>query len=142
MAMVLVIAGLTLSACTQVSTASGSKIQAATVESIEGTSLHRVTLTAKAAKRLDIQTVPVRDAEIGGTQRKVIPYAAVIYRADGSTWTYTSPQPLVFIRRPIMIDRIEGDMAILWDGPPSGTEVVTVGAAELFGTESGVGGEH
>ncbi|MGH8885216.1 MAG: hypothetical protein ACRDYX_08605 [Egibacteraceae bacterium] len=139
MTMMLVIAGLTLSACTQVSTASGSKIQAATVEAVEGTSLHRVILTAKAAERLDIQTVPVRDAEIGGTQRKVIPYAAVIYRADGSTWTYTSPEPLVFVRRPVMIDRIEGDVAVLWDGPPSGTAVVTVGAAELFGTEFEVG---
>jgi hypothetical protein len=28
------------------------------------------------------------------------------------------------------------------EGPPAGTTVVTVGGAELFGAESGVGGGH
>ena len=35
---------------------------------------------------------------------------------------------------------IDGDLAVLSHGPPSGTEVVTVGAAELFGAEFGIGG--
>jgi hypothetical protein len=37
--------------------------------------------------------------------------------------------------------RIDGDRAILSDGPAPGTEVVTVGAAELLGTEYEVGEE-
>lgn len=71
--------------------------------------------------------------------RQVIPYAAVLYDLNGDTFTYTSPEPLVFVRHPISIDYIEGDLAVLSDGPPSGTAVVTVGAAELYGTESGIG---
>ena len=74
-----------------------------------------------------------------GKKRKIIPYSAVLYDAEGHSWVYTNPEPLVFIRQPIQIDTIVGDEAILADGPPVGTAVVTVGGAELFGTEFGVG---
>jgi len=70
--------------------------------------------------------------------RKVVPYAAVLYGVHGETWVYSNPEPLVFVRRPIVVDYIEGDQAILSEGPEVGTAVVTVGAAELFGTETGV----
>jgi hypothetical protein len=74
-----------------------------------------------------------------GGQRKVIPYGAVIYDLHGETWVYTNPEPLVFVRHAILVDYIEGDVAVLLEGPPAGTEVATVGVAELFGTEFGVG---
>ena len=74
-----------------------------------------------------------------GEKRKVIPYAAVLYDAKGNTWVYTNPEELVFIRKPIQIDTIVGDEAFLVDGPPVGAAVVTVGGAELYGTEFGVG---
>jgi hypothetical protein len=51
---------------------------------------------------------------------------------------YTNPEPLVFLRSPITIDYIDGDLAVLSEGPAVGTAVVTLGAAELFGTETGV----
>ena len=70
---------------------------------------------------------------------KVVPYAAVLYDARGNTWAYTNPKPLTFVRHAIHIAYIKGDLAVLSDGPPSGTEVVTVGAAELFGAETGIG---
>jgi len=73
-----------------------------------------------------------------GTARKIIPYAAVIYDPQGATWVYTNPEPLVFVRQPIVVDYIKGESAILLEGPSAGTVVVTVGAAELFGTETGV----
>ncbi|MEW6239734.1 MAG: efflux RND transporter periplasmic adaptor subunit [Chloroflexota bacterium] len=73
-----------------------------------------------------------------GATQKVIPYAAVIYDVEGNAWVYTNPEPLVFVRQPIVIDYIEGDLAILLDGPEAETAVVTVGAAELFGAETGV----
>ncbi len=72
------------------------------------------------------------------TQRQVIPYAAVVYGLEGETWVYTNPEPLVFVRQPIIVDYIEGDQAYLTEGPPTGTSIVTVGVAELFGTETGV----
>jgi len=98
-----------------------------------------VILTAEAAKRLDIQTAPVHDAQVRGKLRKVVPYAAVFYDLNGATWVYINLEPLNFVRASISVDYIDGDLAVLSDGPPSGTEVVTVGAPELYGTEFGVG---
>jgi len=39
------------------------------------------------------------------------------------------------VRQEIEIDRVDGDSVMLSDGPPAGTKVVTVGAAEVWGTE-------
>ena len=75
----------------------------------------------------------------GEVARKVIPYAAVIYDSRGNAWTYTSPQPLTFVREQLGIEYIEGGQAVLLDGPPTDTAVVIVGGPELFGTEFGVG---
>jgi hypothetical protein len=114
-----------------------SESEPATLEPVEGTSLVRVTLTSHAAERVGVQTVPVRDA--GSGNEKVVPYGAVIYDAEGKTWVYTSPEPLVFVRAPIAVDRVEGRKVFLSEGPATGTEVVSVGTAELFGAEFEVG---
>ena len=71
----------------------------------------------------------------------MIPLAAVLYDKDGKTWTYTTSEPLTFVPQEVVIARIDGDTAILTSGPAPGTEVVTVGAAELLGAEYGVPGE-
>jgi hypothetical protein len=149
MAIPLILAVLQPSACTPASSPAASKSEPAKVEPLDGKHLSRVTLSAKAAKRLDIQTAAVRDTQLmrnqiagragRATQRKVIPYAAVLYDPEGETWAYTNPEPLVFVRHRLTVEYIDGDLAILLDGPPSGTPVVTVGAAELFGTEFEVG---
>ena len=74
-----------------------------------------------------------------GTLRKVVPYAALIYDVNGATWVYTrEPNALAFVRQSITVDYIEDDLAFLTEGPPVGTELVTVGAAELYGAETGV----
>lgn len=75
-----------------------------------------------------------------GAAQKIVPYAAVLYDLHGETWVFTSPEPLVYVRAPITVDYIEGDLAVLSEGPPAGTEVVTAGASELFGAEIGIGG--
>ena len=111
----------------------GAPDSPAAVEQISGTDLNRITLTAEAAKRLDVHTVAARS----NGKRTVIPYAAVLYDPDGRTWTYTSPKQLVFVRKDIDVDRIDGDEAILTAGPSTGTQVVTVGADELWGVEYG-----
>jgi len=74
-----------------------------------------------------------------GALQKVIPYSAVIYDLTGDTWVYSSAEPLTFVRQPITVDYIEGDMAVLVDGPDAGTLVATVGVAELYGADTGVG---
>lgn len=74
-----------------------------------------------------------------GALHMVVPHSAVIYGAHGESWVYTSPEALTYVRHPITIDYIENDLAVLSDGPPAGTNVVTVGVAELFGAEFEVG---
>jgi hypothetical protein len=66
---------------------------------------------------------------------KVVPYSAVYYDAKGAPWVYVNPQPLRYERQRVTVDRIVGDVAVLSDGPPTGTPVVTTGAALLYGTE-------
>ena len=72
-------------------------------------------------------------------ERKVVPYSALIYDSHGQTWIYTSPSARTFVRHKVEIDQIQGDVAVLKDGPPAGTVVASVGAAELYGTEFKVG---
>lgn len=111
----------------------------AKVEQVKGSDAGRVTLSAEAAHRLGIQTDVVRETAVAGVARTVVPYAAVLYDVTGRTYAYANPEPLVFVRVPLNVDVVTGDLAVLTGGPPVGTAVVTVGASELFGTEFEVG---
>lgn len=95
----------------------------------------KVTLDAKAAERIGIQTAAVREEMVGGSKRMILPYGAIMYDPKGNTWTFTNPQPLVYVRHKIVVENIEGDRVICSEGPAAGTIVVTVGAAELMGAE-------
>ena len=133
---VLLVACLQLAACSRTPVVEEEAERGpAKVEHLEGAQPARVTLIEAAAKRLDIQTATIRDEVVNGTRREVMPYAAVLYDSEGVTWTYTNPEPLVFVRNRIEVDYIEGDWAILSAGPPSSSAVVTVGAQELYGAE-------
>lgn len=129
--------GLLLGGCTETTESSTSHADDhATLEHVDGTELSRLTLSDSAVGRLDIQTAPVR---AGSRGRTVIPYAAVIYAADGATWAYTTADAAGFLRHSITVHRIDGSDAVLSEGPAAGSQVVTVGAAELLGTELDVG---
>ncbi|HEX9246726.1 MAG TPA: hypothetical protein VGA35_11245 [bacterium] len=122
--------------------AAAGQSEPAKVEPLGQGNLNRVTLTAEAVERLGIQTVSVREAGAAGSgsgagHETVVPYGAVYYDVHGQTWVYTNPEPLVFVRDRIAIDRIDGDRALLAEGPLPGTKVATVGVAELVGTEFG-----
>jgi hypothetical protein len=136
----LLIAFPQLSACSQTSAEATGGEEPATVEQVQGSEdVSRLTLTPKAVERLAIQTAPVRAETVAGKRRKVVPYGAVLYLADGKTSVYVTSAPNVYVREPITVALIEGDRAILSAGPAVGTVVVSVGAAELYGTETGVG---
>lgn len=107
------------------------------VEPVGSAGLKQVVLIPNAAKRLAIETTRVSREVVNGKPRTVIPYAGVLYDANGATWTYTSPKPLVYVRHDIRVDDIRGNRAILSAGPRVGTVVVTVGSAELWGIEYG-----
>lgn len=129
---VMVIAGLQLSACE--SKSEEELPEPARVE-VNGSGLARVTLSEEGVQRIGLKTAAVR--RVRGT-RLEIPYSAVLYNPNGKTYAFTESEPRTFIRRPIRVASINGKAAVLSQGPPAGAKVVAVGAAELYGAETGV----
>jgi len=124
----------------------------ATVKSIPGSAVKQLTLTPQAVHRLGIATVPVRAAQAParlpiplhgrqGTYR-LIPYSAVVYDNDGSTWAFVNTAPRTYVRQRITVGAIQGSTAVLTAGPAAGAVVVTVGVPELLGTEYNISGEE
>jgi hypothetical protein len=134
----IILAELLLAACRPaIIPVTGERVEPSRVEPIEGSEFSRVILTEKAVERLDIQTVPVQIKELS-SEHLAVPYSAVLYGLQGETWVYTNPEPLVYIREPIVVDYIDGDWVALVEGPEVDTPVVTVGASLLYGAEVGV----
>lgn len=139
---VLALAGLVTALAVLVGPAQGespgasSPDEPARVEHVDGSDLARVTLTRKAASRIDVRTAPVTTDARG---RQVMPYGALLYDPQGGTWVYVSPEALVFQRAPVTVSRITDGTVTLSDGPGAGARVAVVGAAELWGAEFGVG---
>jgi hypothetical protein len=129
---------LALAGCTKPGTEESEGSKAAAVEPIGGSDVARITLSPEAEKKVGIRTGTV---QAFGNDLEVIPFAALFYDPNGKAWVYTSPQPRVFVRAPVTVEDIRGGKVLLSSGPPPGTAVVTVGAAELLGTEYEVGEE-
>jgi hypothetical protein len=134
-------AALALAAC---STAPAPDLAPpATVVPVKGSDIPRLELAPSAVQRLGIQTQPVTAAAPGTAgATEVIPYPAIVYDTDGSSWAYVALTPDTYVRRPITVTVIRGDVALLSTGPPVGARVVTVGTAELLGTEYDISGEQ
>jgi multidrug efflux pump subunit AcrA (membrane-fusion protein)/predicted small secreted protein len=138
--LLLVLASLTLAACGRApGAAEEGESSAAKVEDIPGTHLKKIVLTEEGARRLGIRTTVVKlwHEKDGGTGLEV-PHSSVFYAAEGASFIYTNPEPLVYIMRPVVIDDVIGGRAFLAKGPKAGTSVVTEGASELLGAETGV----
>jgi hypothetical protein len=106
----------------------------------------QVTLVPEARQRLGIATALLAESPVavnGSTAvHKVIPYAAVVYHTDGSTWTFVETADRTFVREPISVEVIQGQTAVLKSGPTVGSKVVVVGASELLGAEYEISGEE
>ncbi|MDN5853018.1 MAG: hypothetical protein L0K86_09255, partial [Actinomycetia bacterium] len=63
----------------------------------------------------------------------------LLYQPDGATFVYISPGPRTYVREANTDKEIDGDPVLLTAGPAHWTEVVTTGAAELWGTEFKIG---
>ena len=135
-------AALLLSAC---GTAATADAPPATIIPVAGSDIPRLQLTPEAVQRVGIATEPVRAASSRAAStgaREVVPYSAVVYGTDGSTWRFVNLAPRTYRREPITITAISGDIALLSAGPPVGARVVTVGSEELLGTEYDISGEE
>jgi cobalt-zinc-cadmium efflux system membrane fusion protein len=85
-------------------------------------------------ERVTVQ-VPLLASERG----LVLPESAVVFDVHGATWVYEDLGGGRFARRRVEIARYVADRALISRGVAPGTNVVTVGVAELFGTEFGAG---
>lgn len=155
----LVVVAAAVQGCSSAPAPAAEKEKPSVVEAVEGSDLKRVLLTEKAAQRIGVETVMVEELiPMTGESKKetlkdggsaapsptkapmqAVPYAAVIYDTKGDTWLYTNPEPLSFVRQRISVDRIDGEWAVLSENLPANTRIVTVGVAELYGAETGVG---
>ena len=117
----IVVVGLPLAACSAPEPQTGSGEQPAQIERTQGSEVGRVTLTEKAIQRIDLRMTEVREMEVDGTVRTFVPYSSIIYDSNGHTWVYTSPGPRTFVREAVSVDRINGDWALLGEGPTVGT---------------------
>lgn len=107
----------------------------ATVVAQDATKVGRITLSEAATKRLGIEFAEVK---VDG-ERLQAPYNALLYDASGREWVFVSSAPNVYTRTDLKVETIEGDKVLYSKGPPAGTRLVTMGAAELYGIEFGVG---
>ncbi len=112
------------------------------LEPVPGTDRNVVVLTAPAASRLGITTEAVRPATTAAGDdsaapagESLVPLAAILYDRNGAAWTYALTRPLAFARVPVTVVRVEAGGAVVQPGPAVGTQVVTVGGAELLGAE-------
>ncbi|GAA3925766.1 efflux RND transporter periplasmic adaptor subunit [Hymenobacter algoricola] len=74
------------------------------------------------------------------TAALTVPAAALLYDATGGQWVYVRTAPRQYTRQRVEVQRAVGDQIVISRGVKAGAEVVTDGAAELFGTE--FGGSH
>jgi len=70
-------------------------------------------------------------------QSLVVPWASVLTDINGGTWVYENTAENQFVRRRVQVRHVSGELAVLASGPSVGAKIVTTGAAELFGTETG-----
>ena len=78
--------------------------------------------------------VPLR---AGASEERVVPWAAVLHDIHGGTWIYEALEGHAYTRRRVEVRDVVEGFAVLTRGPPPGTSVVVVGAAELYSTEFG-----
>jgi hypothetical protein len=134
-----VAATASLAGCAEIEVPMAEPYEPAHVESTAPNRPARVVLTGEAQHRVQLQTTLVKPhgADVSVDQ------AAVVYDKKGKPWVFTVIGPLTYMRAAVAIKEVQEDKsAILSSGPPAGTEVVTVGAIELWGTELGIAGQH
>ena len=124
-ALAVTLAAPALAGCTEVESETASGYEPSKLANA------RVTFTPEAARRIGLRTGVVRRS---GSE-VAVPYAALLYGPDGSTYVYASPKPLRYVRERVRVGRVDGDRVVLTRGPAAGTRVVTVGTAEVYGTE-------
>ena len=100
-----------------------------------GNGINRITLSSEAVQRLRLEfATPAKSGE-----QLMLPYKALLYDVNGKEWAYVSESPTTFKRMALKVSTVEGDTVLYTEGPQPQQQVVTWGAAMLFGIEFGIG---
>ena len=118
---------------------------------VAGSQSGQIQLSALGAQRIGLQLAPAgrvappkprhhgKGAPAPSSSGNVtVPFSAIVYAPDGDTFAFARTGPLTYEEMPIVVDHISGDSAYLKKGPKPGTEIVSVGAEELYGVQTGV----
>jgi biotin carboxyl carrier protein len=81
-------------------------------------------------------TMPLR----GASQGTVVPLSAIFRDIYDGAWVYENTAPRTYVRRRVNVLYVVNEVAVIGNGPPVGTKVVSAGVAEIAGTE--FGGSH
>lgn len=113
------------------------KVQSAQVEKLsELGAVPRIKLTEDARRRLAIKSLTFPQDQNG---KRTIPISALLYDTSGIAWVFVETPRLEFHREQIRILQTLSDQILVASGFSDSVPVVIQGAAELIGTESGVG---
>jgi hypothetical protein len=85
----------------------------------------------RAGERVAVE-IPTSESKV---EVLVIPFKAVLHDIHGGQWVYAKTADHAYTRNRIQVARLAGPDAVLSSGPPLGSQIVTDGSAELFGTE-------
>jgi hypothetical protein len=98
-----------------------------------------VVLTPLGAQRIALRTGRATAAPGG---QVAVPYDALVYEPAGEPAVYVATGPLTYTRYLVPVTVIAGQTVYLKPGSlPAGAAVVTQGAEELLGVQTGVGEE-
>lgn len=87
--------------------------------------------TLRAGERVAVEIPTI----VSKVESLVIPFNAVLHDIHGGQWVYARTAEHTYTRKRIQVARLAGSDAVLASGPAVGTQIVTDGSAELFGTE-------
>ena len=103
-----------------------------------GSATDKIVLSPLGAQRIALQTTLARHPRRRGVS---IPASAVIYDASGRTYVFTALGRLTYTEVAVTIVRIDGSAAQVTSGLRAGVRVVSTGAEELYGVQTGVLGQ-
>jgi hypothetical protein len=130
---------------------------AARLISTPGNSAGKIVLSSVGAQRIGLTTSTARRvpqvkvhrgahksgsaSHVASGSTVIIPSSAVIYDPSGKTYAFISVGHLTFTEVPVAVNYMSGNLAYLRNGPHAGSKVVSTGAEELYGVQTGVLGQ-
>jgi hypothetical protein len=135
---VVAVAIATSAACAEIESVTAEPYEPAALESTGPDKPARVILTQEAVDRVALQTIEVKTLGKDLT----VDHAALVFDKAGKPWVFSVVGPRTYVRAAVTIKEIQDNVVTLSAGPPAGTQVVTVGAIELWGAELGIAGKH